>query len=205
MMNIDSFISWLGVMLPLMISPGPANILLAGAGMKQGLRRSIPLIAGINIVIAGYSLLIGFGLGEFIKHYPKWLLGIKIAGILYIFYLAYKFLKAKKTTDSEETVKVYGFYDGVILQLLNPKGMLSLFLMFSLFLDAQQNQGRQAITLTLMLLVLTVLCHILWISTGNFITRFIRDKKSRKVLNYIFSASLVLVALWLLIDAVGEI
>ena len=201
-MNIDVFIAWLGVMLPLMISPGPANIILAGAGIKQGIKKSFPLIIGINTVIVSYSLIIGFGLGEVIKRYPNWLFGIKIIGIVYILYLAYKFLKTNKLKDEKVNEKLYGFYDGFILQLLNPKGLLSLFLMFSLFLDPDKDQVTQVIYMVLMLLALCVFCHIIWVTGGSFIKSFIKDEKSKKILDYFFSTTLVLVAVWLLIDAI---
>src|SRR5690606_39225222 len=101
-MSIESIIAWLGVMVPLMISPGPANIVLAGSGMKQGVRNSIPLIVGINTVLVAYSIIIGLGLGEFIKGYPELLFGIKIVGIVYILYLSYKFLITENFKSQKE-------------------------------------------------------------------------------------------------------
>ena len=44
------FIIWLGVMFPLVFSPGPANIVFAASGAKVGIKRSIPLIAGVDSV-----------------------------------------------------------------------------------------------------------------------------------------------------------
>ncbi|RAV27776.1 LysE family translocator [Sinomicrobium soli] len=204
-MNIDTFIAWLGVMLPLMISPGPANIVLAGAGMKQGVKNSIPLIIGINTVIVSYSLIIGLGLGEFLRSYPKLLFGIKMAGIVYIFYLSYKFLVIKNFNSAKANTKVYTFYDGLILQLLNPKGILMLFLMFSLFLNPNKNQAIQVLSMVLMLLILAIFCHIIWVTGGNAITKFIKHEKSQKIVNYIFSISLSIVAIWLLIDAIKNL
>lgn len=201
-MSIESFIAWLGVMVPLMISPGPANIVLAGAGMKQGIRNSIPLVIGINTVLVGYSIIIGLGLGEFIKGYPELLFGIKIVGIVYILYLSYKFLVAKNFKSQNENSKVYSFYDGLILQLLNPKGFLLLFLMFSLFLNPNKNQVLQVTYLIFMLLVLGVVCHLIWVAGGSSITKLIKNNRTQKILNHIFSISLALVAVWLLIDAI---
>lgn len=204
-MSIESFIAWLGVMVPLMISPGPANIVLAGAGMKQGVRNSIPLVIGINTVLVVYSIIIGLGLGEFIKGFPELLFGIKIVGILYILYLSYKFLIAKDFKANNENAKVYSFFDGLLLQLLNPKGFVLLVLMFSLFLNPNKNQVVQVTYLIVMLIALGVVCHFIWVAGGSFITKLIKNNRAQKILNYIFSLSLALVAVWLLVDAIRGI
>jgi threonine/homoserine/homoserine lactone efflux protein len=47
-------------MFPLVFSPGPANIVFAMSGIRQGVRGSIPLIIGVDLVFIIYSLLIGF-------------------------------------------------------------------------------------------------------------------------------------------------
>src|SRR5690606_8712551 len=180
----------------------PANIVLAGSGMKQGIRNSIPLVVGINTVLVGYSIIIGLGLGEFIKGYPELLFGIKIVGIVYILYLSYKFLIAENFKSQKESAKVYNFYDGLILQLLNPKGFLLLLLMFSLFLNPNENQVLQVTYLILMLLILGVICHMIWVTGGSSITKLIKNKRTQKNLNYAFSISLALVAVWLFIDAI---
>jgi len=201
-MEMKYFISWFGIMLPLSISPGPGNIVLAASGSKQGFKRSFPLIFGINFIIIIYSLLIGFGLGEFLKRYPNLLFGIKIMGIIYILYLAYKFLKTEGLDPDKENSKVYGFYDGVILQLLNPKGIVMLFLMFSLFLNENKENTTQVIYLILMFMVLNITCNTIWVSGGSVITKLISNKKSQRILNYIFSFSLVMVVMWLSIEAI---
>jgi threonine/homoserine/homoserine lactone efflux protein len=41
------------------------------SGIRQGVRGSIPLIIGVDLVFIIYSLLIGFGLGEILQLYPN--------------------------------------------------------------------------------------------------------------------------------------
>jgi len=203
-MEIEYFMAWLGAMFPLVFSPGPGNIVLAGAGMRQGVLKSFPLIFGINLIIVLYALLIGFGLGEFLKHYPDLLFGIKILGIVYILYLAYKFLSTKDSGAGNEKSKVYGFYDGVLLQLLNPKGLVMLFLMFSLFLKESMDSTTQVVSLIVMLVLLNISTNAIWVAGGSIIPKFISNKKSRRILNMGFSISLALVAVWLLMEAIDN-
>jgi threonine/homoserine/homoserine lactone efflux protein len=100
-MNIQYFLLFFGLMFPLVFSPGPANIVFAMSGIRQGVRGSIPLIIGVDLVFIIYSLLIGFGLGEILQLYPSLIFILQLLGSLYIVYLAYKFIRSdKKETDS---------------------------------------------------------------------------------------------------------
>jgi threonine/homoserine/homoserine lactone efflux protein len=199
-MTIEYFLAWLAVMFPLVFSPGPANVVFALSGVKQGVKKSIPLIAGVDLVFIIYSLIIGFGLGEVLKTYPQLLIIIKVLGIAYLMYMAYKFIAVNNQSTDDQSNKVYTFYDGVILQLLNPKGWTMLFLMFSLFLDGTFNETTQILYLVIMLAILNISTHIIWVAAGSAITKYISNPKIDQYLNYFFSGSLVIVALWLLID-----
>jgi threonine/homoserine/homoserine lactone efflux protein len=60
-------IPWLLAILPLTISPGPANTMYAASGATFGYKRRLPLWFGINLVCIIQTLVIGVGLLEFIK------------------------------------------------------------------------------------------------------------------------------------------
>ena len=71
-----------------LITPGPTNTLLAAAGLRQGVRRSLPLIAA---ELAGYLLSISVW-GHFLAraaHALPWLPSLlRVAAGVYIAYLA---------------------------------------------------------------------------------------------------------------------
>jgi len=204
-MTIEYFIAWFGVVFPLIFSPGPANIVFALSGAKQGIRKSLPLLLGVDLVYIICSLIIGFGLGEFLKSYPTFMIVIKLLGIMYIFYLVYKFLKPARQTNNDETLTVYTFYDGMILQALNPKGWTMLFVMFSLFLDGSFDHTTQVIYLVIMVAIVNISTHFVWIIAGSLITQYIANPVTEKYINYGFALSLLIVAIWLLIDTLVAI
>jgi threonine/homoserine/homoserine lactone efflux protein len=204
-MTIEYFIAWFGVVFPLIFSPGPANIVFALSGAKQGVKKSIPLLLGVDFVYIICSLIVGFGLGEFLQAYPTLMVGIKLLGIAYIFYLVYKFLKPIKKSSNDETLAVYTFYDGMILQALNPKGWTMLFVMFSLFLDGSFDHTTQVIYLVVMVAIMNILTHLIWTFAGSLITQYIANPTTEKYINFGFALSLLLVAVWLLIDTLSTI
>ncbi|WP_120512799.1 LysE family translocator [Photobacterium salinisoli] len=192
---------WLGVMFPLVFSPGPANIVFAASGASVGVRRSLPLLLGIDTVFLIKSLLIGLGLGALIQEYPLTLQLLQCAGALYIIYLAVGFLKTSLLEHNGQQKRL-GFFDGVIIQLLNSKGWLLVLLMFSLFSEkAYQEYGEQSVwVLVLWLAILNISMHLVWIWAGGLLAKLAGDTKNQKVQGYIYFASLVIVAIWLLVD-----
>ncbi|WP_457560963.1 LysE family translocator [Caminibacter sp.] len=149
-MNLDYVFLFLSLMFPLVFSPGPANIVFAMSSIKQGFKKSIPLLLGINLLFFVYSIIFGFSLAAFFHKFPYLIKVIQTLGAFYIFYLSYKFLKDKSSLDSEnlsKTEKTFTFKDGVILQLLNPKGATMLILMYSVLLDGSFDRNLQIISL----------------------------------------------------------
>lgn len=200
-MNSSFFISWFAVMFPLVISPGPANVMFAASGAKFGIKKSIPLMIGIDLIFVVQSILIGFGLGTIFKNNPMYLSIIQILGALYLFYLAYTFLLPilKKSKNIEKKLT---FFDGIIIQFFNIKGWLLIILMFSLFAntDTLEVENSNTFLLIFMLFCLNTTCHFIWISLSSLIFKIFSSDSNLNIQNIIFSLSLFIVGIWLLQD-----
>ncbi len=194
-MNFQYFLLFFGLMFPLIFSPGPANIVCTMAGIKQGIKKSIPLITGINVVSILYSLLVGFGLDKVLKRYPDLTATLQILGALYLVYLAYKFIKPRPR--QADINKTYNFWNGVILQALNPKAFSAQLLMFSMLLDGSFNQTEQVFYLIFMLTILNISTHFTWTFIGNSLSKWMTNPVAEKSLSYLFASALLLIAIWI--------
>ncbi|CAC9553649.1 hypothetical protein [uncultured Gammaproteobacteria bacterium] len=194
-MNFQYFLLFFGLMFPLIFSPGPANIVCTMAGIKQGVKKSIPLITGINVVSILYSLLVGFGLDKVLKRYPDLTATLQILGALYLVYLAYKFIKPRPR--QADINKTYNFWNGVILQALNPKAFSAQLLMFSMLLDGSFNQTEQVFYLIFMLTILNISTHFTWTFIGNSLSKWMTNPVAEKILSYLFASALLLIAIWI--------
>ncbi|CAB9540216.1 hypothetical protein BROOK1789C_268 [Bathymodiolus brooksi thiotrophic gill symbiont] len=194
-MNFQYFLLFFGLMFPLIFSPGPANIVCTMAGIKQGVKKSIPLITGINVVSILYSLLVGFGLDKVLKRYPDLTATLQILGALYLVYLAYKFIKPRPR--QADINKTYNFWNGVILQALNPKAFSAQLLMFSMLLDGSFNQTEQVFYLIFMLTILNISTHFTWTFIGNSLSKWMTNPVAEKSLSYLFASALLLIAIWI--------
>jgi len=106
-----------------LLAPGPTNALLAAAGLRQGVKRSLSLIAA---ALLGYLAAISVW-GCFLlsaAHAMPWLaVVLRIASGLYIAYLAIKMWRTATVLNTTETSPV-GLRTLLTATLLNPKGLL---------------------------------------------------------------------------------
>lgn len=193
---------WLGVMFPLVFSPGPANIVFAASGAGVGFRRSLPLVLGVDLIFLLKSLLIGYGAGHLFSEFPVILHGLQLLGAGYLFYLAYRFMSSGTSSSASSGNKALGFLDGVLIQLLNAKGWVMVALMFSLFIEpARILSGDLAeLTLVAMLFCLNVMTHLAWVGFGDLFGRLAKDSPWFEKQNYFYCFCLAAVGGWLLLD-----
>ena len=195
------FIIWLGVMFPLVFSPGPANIVFAASGARVGIKRSIPLVAGIDSVFIIKSIIVGYGLGEFVNTYPEVMNSLQLLGSIYLVYVAIKFLKPS-SSEMESSSKELGFFDGLLIQILNSKGWLMVFLMFTLFTkQSQEYFGDNGIAILIIWLAfLNISMHFVWVSIGELLSRVSSSQLYEKWLNLFYGGSLIAVSVWLVVE-----
>jgi threonine/homoserine/homoserine lactone efflux protein len=195
------FIIWLGVMFPLVFSPGPANIVFAASGARVGIKRSIPLIAGVDSIFIIKSIIIGYGLGEVVNSHPNLMNSLLLLGSIYLVYVAVKFMRSDSFKDEIISTDL-GFFDGLLIQILNSKGWLMVFLMFSLFTEPSQEAfgDRGVAILIIWLAFLNISMHFIWVSIGELLSRVSNNPLYKKWLNFFYACCLIVVSLWLIIE-----
>lgn len=127
----------------LTISPGPDILfvlaLSIAKGFKQGFYTSLGLVSGILV----HTTFVAFGVSVFIRNSPNLFLIIKIAGSLYLFWLAFLTFKAPAAIQlSKQNLNKSGFQlfrRGFLMNVLNPK--VTLF--FLAFLPAFVSQDSE--------------------------------------------------------------
>jgi cysteine/O-acetylserine efflux protein len=106
-------------------TPGPNNIMAMTFANKHGLTKTFPFCFGVGVgflVITGLSSFFNIFLTKImpIIEYP-----LIILGVSYMLYLAFKILTNKENGSDKEEENIRNlFLVGVILQFVNPKGIL---------------------------------------------------------------------------------
>ena len=151
----------LGIIVVL-ITPGPTNTLLAAAGLRQGARRSLPLIGA---ELAGYLVSIS-AWGRFLAHAAHmlpWLPSVlRVASGLYIAYLAVDMWRAAVALpDSVQPAN--GPRALFVATMLNPKALLFAGTIFPA--AAFDNLASYALAMSLFACLLVPIAFA-WISFG---------------------------------------
>ena len=95
--------------------------MLMTSGVKYGLGRTLPHLAG---VILGFGLmiaLVGLGLDILFERFPQILPVMRIAGSIYMVWLALKIALAKPIGEVEAGGRPIGFLAAAGFQWVNPK------------------------------------------------------------------------------------
>jgi threonine/homoserine/homoserine lactone efflux protein len=110
-------------------SPGPATLAVAGTAMAEGRRAATALGLGLALGLAAWGALVAAGLGALILHFAPALVALRIAGGLFLLYLALKSARAAWAPGQPDALASAGstrlFRRGVLLNLLNPKAVLA--------------------------------------------------------------------------------
>lgn len=196
MSSLAEFFLWFSVIFPLVFSAGPGNVLCAVCGASNGFKKSVPFILGLDLVYTSYALLAGFGFAAIILQYPKVFFTAQILGVLYIFWLGYKFL-GRKDIQKKETPTKLTFLDGVISQALNVKGITIVLTMYSQFLDKEHSLVYEIISLSFALLLLNLFTHTTWTYGGSWMARKFASDYAVEIQSKIFGSMLIAIAFWL--------
>lgn len=115
----------------LTISPGPDIIYVLVTGLSRGKKEGLLLSLGLVLGILIHTSLVAFGISALITASDTLYLFIKLAGVFYLLYLAFKVYRNPSTIDitsksSKKSVQNF-VKQGFLMNVLNPK--VTLFFM----------------------------------------------------------------------------
>ncbi|CAG9296472.1 LysE family translocator [Celerinatantimonas diazotrophica] len=135
-----------------LLSPGPDFLLIVKSAIKNGPKKSIGVAGGIASANALYISLCLIGVGSLLASSVMIMIVLKIAGGLFLMYLAVMALKAKKADykdiafsatqiNKSNTTFLKEFVTGFMSGILNPKNLLFYLSLFTIVLTKDVNFG----------------------------------------------------------------
>ena len=178
-------------------TPGPNNAMLTASGMKFGFVRTLPHLLGIPL---GHIFQIGltcFGLANLFLIYPQIQFYMKILCFIYLFYLGWKMIGSFSMVqkDSGRPLK---FYEASLFQFINPKAWSIAVTVASGFFPSEENIVVGVMFVTLTAAVICFPTISLWALFGSGLRNFIKNDKTKKIIEYILAFLLVLTGLFIL-------
>lgn len=177
-------------------TPGPNNVMLAITGANFGHRGALPVILGIQTGGFIQTMLMCVGLGSVFTAYPSAQQMLRVAGSLYLIFLAWKL--SGSAVDGAQAAKPVSFTQAALFQALNPKSWLKAVTVASVFMPAGPNTVAQALLVSAIGAAVGAPCNAVWALFGMSIRRLLQDARMRRAFNLSMGAILVVLALMFL-------
>ncbi|UYG95360.1 LysE family transporter [Cytobacillus firmus] len=170
-------------------TPGPNNIMAMVFANRFGLRNTIRFCLGVSagffviMILCSYFNLL---LHQFI---PRVELMMTIIGVIYMLFLAYKIMTSKSDDQNNNDDKHNGFFIGMLLQFINPKGILYGVTVISTFILPYHTSHASLIFFSILLAFVGFLSTFCWSVFGSVFQSFLA--KYRNQFNVIMALLLV--------------
>ena len=173
-------------------TPGPNNVMLATTGASFGYRGAVPVVLGIQVGIFLQTMLMCVGLGSVFVAYPMAQQVLRIAGALYLMFLAWKL--AGSSVAGTGAPKPVSFTQAALFQALNPKSWLKAITIASVFMPAQSNMLASALLVSMIGTMVGMPCSVMWALFGVSIRSVLKASRSQRIFNLAMGTILVVLA-----------
>ena len=124
------------------VSPGPANIAVATTAMSSGRPGGLLFGLGLSVGLAFWGVIAATGMGAVLQGTSQLLIALKVAGGLYLLWLAVQSARSAFIPSGKAAMKPYHgqwFIRGLILNLSNPKAVVAWMAALSMGLGSGDN------------------------------------------------------------------
>lgn len=177
------------------VTPGPNNLMLLSSGVNFGFRRTLPHMLGVGLGFVVLLLAVGAGLGSLLTTLPWLYTALKIAGGLYLLYLAWRIATSgpiDAATDSG--AKPLTFLEAAAFQWVNPKGWVMAVTAMATY-TAPSNYWPTMLIVAATFGAVNVPSVSAWAGLGVVLRRWLSDSGRLRVFNIVMAGLLVL-SLW---------
>jgi threonine/homoserine/homoserine lactone efflux protein len=176
------------------ITPGPNNMMLFASGVNFGFRRTVPHMLGIGAGFLSLLIGVGMGLGAVLHAYPPAFIALKVAGGLYLLWIAWKIGTSRSMGEGEAKARPMTFLGAAAFQWVNPKAWVMAVTAMAVY----PNPEQYALTVAIVALVfaaVNVPSVSTWAGFGSALREWLSVPVRLKWFNITMAVLLVL-SLW---------
>ena len=183
-------------------SPGPnttlSTALAANYGLKRALRFCLAVPTGWTLLMLGS----GLGLGALILGVPALRWGVKLCGVAYMLWLAWKLFRSGSLAQVDNSRLDIGFWSGVGMQFLNIKAwMLALTLTAGWVVNAagqpSANPGERLAIISVVMVFFAFTSNFVYALLGSLLRDRLAPGKRLLWFNRALAVVLLVTAVWM--------
>jgi threonine/homoserine/homoserine lactone efflux protein len=174
----------------IMGSPGPVTISLTATGAANGVRASLPYLAGIVAGTIVVLLAVATGITTALLALPALRTALLVASALYILRLAYLVATAPPLRDRDPGAPRPTARGGLLLGVANPKGWVAIAAVFG-SVTLSRAAAVDGLLKVAILTVMIILITGTWLAVGTSLAPLLRRPRVARVVNAVMAAALV--------------
>ena len=202
-MSSTELLALLALCTAMSFSPGPNTTLSTALAANHGIRRALRFCLAVP---TGWTLLLlacGLGLGALVTGIPALNWAIKLGGVAYMLWLAFKLAGASQLAQVDPSRLNVTFSQGVGLQFLNIKAwMLAMTLTAGWVVNAggqpASNPGQRLAIITAIMLLFAFASNFTYAMVGSLLRQWLAHGSRLLWFNRVMALVLVATAVWML-------
>jgi threonine/homoserine/homoserine lactone efflux protein len=165
--------------------------MLMTSGVKYGFGPTLPHLIGVILGFALMIAVVGLGLDVIFARFPQLLATMRVAGSLYMLWLALKIAFAKPIGRVETGGRPLGFLAAAGFQWVNPKAWAMALSALSTYAGVVDDYTRSVLLTALLCALIAVPCSGAWALFGASLSRFLAEPRVTRPFNWTMAALLV--------------
>ena len=202
-MNWQEFTALLVLATAMSFSPGPNTTLSTTLAANHGLRGAMPFVCAVPV---GWGLLLSlcaFGVGALVLAVPLLGLVVKVVGVGYLLWLAFKLAQRPVAGPAGVNRANVTFWQGAALQFVNIKAWMLALSIVSGWIAGRPDPGLRFAVVLPVMLVYAFASNLTYALAGSLLRGWLAgpDGTGRRLLvfNRLMALVLVATALWMLV------
>ena len=201
-MNTTLWISFIGTVLVIGVTPGPSVLLASANSMSYGSKKTIGTILGDLSANAIQIVLSSLGLASIVISSGELFSLIKWIGVGYLIYMGItKIISAPKAGAFKSKRREKSFFklysEGFLMSASNPKAIVFFAALFPLFIDQSLAFVPQVVILGITYLAIDGICLLIYTRFASRLKKYLEDKGKIHTQNRIIGALLIFSGLML--------
>lgn len=179
------YLTFLGVMAVMAVTPGPANLFSVANGVQRGPAGALAGVVGMNAATLVWFGAAALGLGALVVAFPEAFRLISIGGALYVAWLGINALRGAFRTAADPDAPTLrlgrsALVDGFMVQIANPKAVLFFTAVLPPFLDVNRPAAPQLALFALATIGMDVLTMSAYGLGGAALARRMSEPRFRR-------------------------
>jgi threonine/homoserine/homoserine lactone efflux protein len=196
-MNASELTTLLALATAASFTPGPNTTLSTALAANYGLKRAMLFVCAVPV---GWGLLFTLcagGVGALVVAMPALRLGIKVLGVGYLLWLAFKLARSSQLSSVDESRLNVTFFEGVMLQFLNIKAWMLALTVVAGWMAGQADASSRFAVLLPVMLFFGFSSNLLYATMGSLLRDWLQQGSRLAWFNRLMAVVLVVTAAWM--------